>query len=61
VVKDPAMHALAVERIEAFVRQMPPTSTGLALVWQGVMESPILGGEGNREFLAYLKLRAGGL
>jgi 23S rRNA (cytidine1920-2'-O)/16S rRNA (cytidine1409-2'-O)-methyltransferase len=56
VVKDPAMHVLAVERIETFVRQLPPASSGHALQWRGVMESPILGGEGNREFLAWLQL-----
>ena len=56
VVKDPALHALAVERIEAFVRQLPPNSAGQTLQWRGVMESPILGGEGNREFLAWLEL-----
>jgi 23S rRNA (cytidine1920-2'-O)/16S rRNA (cytidine1409-2'-O)-methyltransferase len=60
VVKDPAMHALAVERIEAFVRQMAARSDGSVLKWGGVMESPILGGEGNREFLAWLKLEGEG-
>jgi 23S rRNA (cytidine1920-2'-O)/16S rRNA (cytidine1409-2'-O)-methyltransferase len=59
VVKDPVMHALAVERIGTFVRQMPGRSSGEVLKWQGVMESPILGGEGNREFLAWLKLERG--
>lgn len=49
VVRDPAAHQRAVDKIEQFVRQ----SEGLS--WEGVIESPILGGEGNREFLACLR------
>ena len=48
VVRDPALHGRAVEKIRAFVRTMP------GLLWQGCIESPILGGEGNKEFLACL-------
>ncbi len=48
VVRDPALHARAVEKIRAFA-----TAT-LGREWRGVIESPILGGEGNKEFLACL-------
>jgi len=46
VVRDPEAHRRAVDKIEHFVR------VTLAKSWRGVVESPILGGEGNREFLA---------
>ena len=48
VVRDPAKHAQAVEKIREFVGTLP------RLRWEGVIESPILGGEGNKEFLACL-------
>lgn len=54
IVKDPALHEVAVEKIRAFVETLPPTAEGRRLQWEGVIESPILGGEGNREFLASL-------
>ena len=50
VVRDAALHAAAVEKIRAFVASALP-----GLVWSGVIESPILGGEGNKEFLACLR------
>ncbi|MEA3210408.1 MAG: rRNA (cytidine1920-2-O)/16S rRNA (cytidine1409-2-O)-methyltransferase [Chthoniobacter sp.] len=50
VVRDPALHAQAVEKIHAFVATLP------RLRWEGVLESPILGGEGNKEFLACLRV-----
>ena len=46
VVRDREAHERAVQKIERFV------SITLAKSWRGVIESPILGGEGNREFLA---------
>jgi 23S rRNA (cytidine1920-2'-O)/16S rRNA (cytidine1409-2'-O)-methyltransferase len=49
VVRDPALHERAVDKIRAFVAAQPD------LVWSGVIESPILGGEGNKEFLACLR------
>ena len=49
VVRDPALHAQAVEKICEFAGVLP------ALRWDGVIESPILGGEGNKEFLACLR------
>jgi 23S rRNA (cytidine1920-2'-O)/16S rRNA (cytidine1409-2'-O)-methyltransferase len=47
IVRDPAVHAEVCERIRAFV-----TTHG----WQmcGLVESPILGTEGNKEFLAHI-------
>jgi 23S rRNA (cytidine1920-2'-O)/16S rRNA (cytidine1409-2'-O)-methyltransferase len=49
VVREPALHERAVEKIRAFAATMP------SLAWSGVIESPILGGEGNKEFLACLR------
>jgi len=49
VVRDPALHDRAVEKIRTFA-----TDT-LCRTWAGCIESPILGGEGNKEFLACLR------
>ena len=48
IVRDPAVHERVVQEIWAFFEdtEMKP---------QGVCESPILGGEGNKEFLLHLK------
>lgn len=48
VIRDPALHARAVEKIHSFA-----LST-LHRKWVGCIPSPILGGEGNTEFLALL-------
>jgi 23S rRNA (cytidine1920-2'-O)/16S rRNA (cytidine1409-2'-O)-methyltransferase len=48
IVTDPALHERAIEKIRAFVEKSNWR-------WIGVMESPILGTTGNREFLACLK------
>lgn len=48
IVSDPAAHAAAVEKIRAFVERSSRR-------WLGVIESPILGMTGNREFLAWLR------
>ncbi len=48
VVRDPALHERAVEKIRSFLNTMPRCE------WRGLIESPILGGEGNKEFLACL-------
>lgn len=56
VVKDPELHAAAVEKIRAFVETLPSAADGRRLVWKGVIDSPILGGEGNREFLAMMEM-----
>jgi len=45
IVKDPAQHARVVEEVNAAARE-------LGFVVRGVIESPVLGAEGNREFLA---------
>jgi 23S rRNA (cytidine1920-2'-O)/16S rRNA (cytidine1409-2'-O)-methyltransferase len=49
VVREPELHAAAVTRIREFVEKMP------GLWWEGVIDGPILGGDGNREFLASLR------
>ena len=54
VVRDPAVHARV-------VRDVTDAAAGLGLVPAGEIESPILGPEGNREFLLHLRVppRAG--
>lgn len=47
VVRDPAVHRAVCERVAAWVAEQP----GWAV--KGVVESPITGPEGNREFLLY--------
>ena len=63
IVRDPALHAAAVDRIRAFVEKMPasprPDGSAVRLNWCGHIESPILGGEGNKEFLACLRATSG--
>jgi 23S rRNA (cytidine1920-2'-O)/16S rRNA (cytidine1409-2'-O)-methyltransferase len=49
IVRDPAGHERAVGKIRDFV-----TGT-LVRKWEGAIESPILGGEGNKDFLACLR------
>lgn len=51
IVRDPAAHQLAVERVAATVRDL-----GGAVL--AVMDSPILGMEGNREFLLHARFPA---
>ncbi len=58
IVREPALHLAAVERVRAFVGTMKPDARGLRLQWEGCIESPILGGAGNREFLACLRVQA---
>ena len=48
IVRDPALHDRAVEKIREFV------TTELGREWRGLMDSPITGTDGNREFLAWL-------
>ena len=59
IVRDPVLHEAAVARIRDFVEKMPasPCADGsiVKLEWCGHIESPILGGEGNKEFLACLR------
>jgi 23S rRNA (cytidine1920-2'-O)/16S rRNA (cytidine1409-2'-O)-methyltransferase len=49
IVRDPAAHQLAIDRVSAAVREL----RGEVL---SVMDSPILGMEGNREFLLHARL-----
>ena len=48
IVRDPALHARAVEKVRHFVAEQP------GFCWRGVMESPIKGTDGNTEFLAWI-------
>jgi 23S rRNA (cytidine1920-2'-O)/16S rRNA (cytidine1409-2'-O)-methyltransferase len=48
IVRDPAVHQQVVERVLAF-------SAAQGWVSRGVIESPILGADGNKEFLVWLK------
>jgi 23S rRNA (cytidine1920-2'-O)/16S rRNA (cytidine1409-2'-O)-methyltransferase len=48
VVKDPALHQKAIDRISAFSREL-----GLSVL--GVVESPLLGPKGNKEFFIHLR------
>ena len=50
IVREPALHAKAVEKIRNFVGERLPEWH-----WTGAMDSPILGATGNKEFLACLK------
>lgn len=50
IVREAELHAKACGRIEDFVRAHP------TLLWQGLMESPIQGTDGNREFLAWFRV-----
>jgi len=52
IVREPELQAKAVEKIREFVRKE------LECEWEGLMESPITGMDGNVEFLARLRLRA---
>ena len=45
IVREPEKHAAVVERVNSF-------AAGMGLIVGGVIESPILGAEGNKEFLA---------
>ncbi len=50
VVREPELHTRAVAKIQAFVASCLPQWR-----WTGVIDSPILGTEGNKEFLVCLK------
>lgn len=47
IVRDPALHERAVEKIRKFVEES-------GREWRGVIESPITGTDGNKEFLAWI-------
>ena len=48
IVRDPALHERAVEKIRRFVVEEH------GMQWRGVMPSPITGTDGNQEFLAWI-------
>ena len=48
IVRDPALHKKACDKIENFVKNQPGWQ------WRGLMESPIQGTDGNREYLAWI-------
>ncbi len=48
IVRDPELHGRAVERIRGWVGEQA------GLEWKGLIESPIKGGDGNVEFLAWI-------
>jgi len=49
IIRDSELHERAVQKIKDFVKN------NLLKTWEGVIDSPILGTEGNREFLACLR------
>lgn len=46
IIKDPKVHTMVVERVTQDIADM-------GFICKGVIDSPILGGSGNKEFLAY--------
>jgi 23S rRNA (cytidine1920-2'-O)/16S rRNA (cytidine1409-2'-O)-methyltransferase len=55
IVRDPALHEQAIEKIRHFV------TTEYACAWRGVVPSPITGMDGNQEFLAWITLPEAGI
>lgn len=51
IVRDPALHQRACDKIENFIRDQPD------IEWRGLVESTIQGTDGNREFLAWFRKR----
>jgi len=49
IVRDPALHQQAIEKIRHFV-----TTADYNCTWQGLIPSPITGMDGNQEFLAWI-------
>jgi 23S rRNA (cytidine1920-2'-O)/16S rRNA (cytidine1409-2'-O)-methyltransferase len=49
VIRDPAIHQRVVTELRQFIEDQP------ALRWRGIVESPILGPAGNKEFLALIE------
>ncbi len=49
VISDPSVHERVLNEVREFVRAQP------GLRWQGVVESPLLGPAGNKEFLALIE------
>ncbi len=55
IVRDAALHERAVTKIEEFVRTLSAEPGGSGVRWRGAIASPILGAEGNKEFLACIQ------
>jgi 23S rRNA (cytidine1920-2'-O)/16S rRNA (cytidine1409-2'-O)-methyltransferase len=51
IVRDPALHTQAIEKIRRFVTE------DHGLTWRGIIPSPITGTDGNQEFLAWIGLK----
>ncbi len=51
VITDPVVHARVLEELEQFVEGFPE------MIWRGVVESPLLGPAGNKEFLVLIEKR----
>jgi 23S rRNA (cytidine1920-2'-O)/16S rRNA (cytidine1409-2'-O)-methyltransferase len=51
VIRDPAVHARVLQELEQFVAGQPEVA------WRGVVESPLLGPAGNKEFLVLIEKR----
>ena len=49
VITDPAVHARVLNELQTFAVSLP------GMLWRGVIESPLLGPAGNKEFLALLE------
>ena len=49
VISDPAIHARVLEELSEFVRKIGGAE------WRGVVESPLLGPAGNKEFLVLIE------
>jgi 23S rRNA (cytidine1920-2'-O)/16S rRNA (cytidine1409-2'-O)-methyltransferase len=51
VITDPAVHARVLAELEQFVAELS------VVTWRGVVESPLLGPAGNKEFLVLIEKR----
>ncbi|HEV8542201.1 MAG TPA: TlyA family RNA methyltransferase [Verrucomicrobiae bacterium] len=49
VIRDPKIHERVLEELRAYVETLP------VLIWKGLVESPLLGPAGNKEFLLLLE------
>jgi 23S rRNA (cytidine1920-2'-O)/16S rRNA (cytidine1409-2'-O)-methyltransferase len=52
VIRDPAVHDRVIRELKAFVEEHS------ALRWKAVVESPLLGPAGNKEFLVWIEKAA---
>ena len=54
IVRDPALHDRAIEKIRDFI------ATETHHIWRGIIPSPITGMDGNQEFLAWIEITQAG-